>query len=120
MIYITTQDIVSNALIELITHQKTKRVFFNQLNMYATCVLKELNKNENKYMLLTSKSDIYKLLIKYPNYFELFTEGIKEGILLRDIVCIDDLYKMSRSNMPISILKAFLNASDALYSNSVH
>lgn len=26
---------------------------------------------------------------------------------------------MSRSNMPISILKAFLNASDTLHSNSV-
>ena len=107
-IYISIEDLVANALIELIEKSQTKEVFFCDLNRYGACVLKLLNSEEEQAILILSQEKTTEFLHDYSNYFELFKNGLKEGIRLRDNVSVDDLWKTFRGYLSIDVLRAFM------------
>ena len=108
-IYIGIEDLVANALIELIEKNNTRKVFFSELDKYGAIVLKELNEKGDQAILIVSKERTTEFLRDYSEYFELFTEGINEGIMLKNEVDVSELWKKFRGCMPIKVMKAFMS-----------
>lgn len=108
-IYISIEDLVANALIELIEKSQKNEVFFSDLNRYGACVLKILNSKEEQAVLILSQEKTTEFLHDYSNYFELFSKDEKEGIRLKANVTVDELWKTFRGYLSTNVLLAFMS-----------
>lgn len=108
-IYIGIEDLVANALIELAEHKKQREVLFKDLDRYGAKVVKLLNQENEQAVLILSKERTNEFLHDYSDYFELFTNGLEEGIRLKDNVDIDVLRVKFRSYLSIKVMLAFID-----------
>lgn len=92
-IYISIEDLVANALIELLEKSQKREVFFSELNRYGACVLQILNSQEEQAVLILSQEKTTEFLHDYSDCFESFNDGLKEGIRLKPNITVDDLWK---------------------------
>lgn len=90
-IYIYIEDLVANALIELVENSGKKEVLFKELDAYGTMVVKYLNEKREQAILNLSKDHTAEFLYDYSDYFELFSRGIEEGIRLREGISVNQL-----------------------------
>lgn len=107
--YIGIEDLVSNAIIELVENSHRGEVLFSQINSYGATVVQILSEHDKKAILILSKERTNAFLHDYSEYFELFSTGKEEGIRLRDKVSVDDLWAKFRGYLPIEVMKAFMN-----------
>lgn len=111
-VYIGIEDLVANALIELVEKNADRRVvFFRELDEYGAMVVKYLNENHEHAVLLLSKERTNSFLHDYSEFFELYSEDgkIDEGIRLKDGVTTGSLWERFRSYLTTDVLMAFMN-----------
>ena len=111
-VYIGIEDLVANALIELVENKHKGEVLFRELDEYGAMVVKFLNEEDNEEaVLLLSTERTNAFLHDYTKFFVLYTadNGIDEGIRLRNGVSVDQLWDTFRSYLSADILSAFMN-----------
>ena len=108
-IYIGIEDLVANALIELVESLGKREVLFKELDEYGAKVIKYLNDKQEQAVLLLSKERTNEFLHDYSDFFEVFTRGIDEGIRLRDGVTVEQLWKKFRGYLSVDIMLAFMD-----------
>ncbi|MGN8755752.1 hypothetical protein [Blautia sp. HCP3S3_C4] len=108
-IRIGIEDLVANALIELAEKKDQREVYFKDLDKYGAVVVKLLNKEDEKAVLILSTERTNNFLIDYSEYYELFSLGKEEGIRLKEDVEVDELWSKFRSYLSVKVMKAFMN-----------
>lgn len=108
-IYIGIEDLVANALIELVENSEKREVLFKELDDYGAKVIKFLNDRQEEAVLLLSKERTNEFLHDYSDYFELIVRGDAEGIKLREGVTVNQLWDMFRSYLSVDVMLAFMD-----------
>lgn len=108
-IYIGIEDLVANALIELVEKSEKREVFFKELDEYGANVIKYLNDKQEQAVLVLSKERMTEFLHDYSDYFELFSRGIDEGIRLREDVLVSQLWEKFRGYLSVDVMLAFMD-----------
>lgn len=108
-IYIGIEDLVANALIELVEKSAEREVLFKQLDEYGAQVIKYLNDKQEQAVLVLSKERTNEFLHDYSDYFELFSRGIDEGIRLKEGVTVSELWEKFRGYLSVDVMLAFMD-----------
>lgn len=108
-IYIGIEDLVANALIELVEKSEKREVLFKQLDEYGAMVIKYLNDKCEQAVLVLSKERTNEFLHDYSDYFELFSNGMDEGIRLKEDVSVGQLWKKFRGYLSVDVMLAFMD-----------
>ena len=108
-IYIGIEDLVANALIELVENTEKREVMFKELDEYGALVVKYLNDKAEQAVLILSKERTNEFLHDYSEYFELFTRGIEEGIRLKEDVSVEKLWEQFRGYLSVDVMLAFID-----------
>ena len=108
-IYIGIEDLVANALIELVEKSEKREVLFKQLDEYGAMVIKYLNGKCEQAVLVLSKERTNEFLHDYSDYFELFSNGMDEGIRLKEDVSVGQLWKKFRGYLSVDVMLAFMD-----------
>ncbi len=108
-IYIGIEDLVANALIELVEKSEKREVLFRQLDEYGAKVIKYLNDKQEQAVLVLSKERTTKFLHDYSDYFELFVNGMDEGIRLKPGIPVSQLWKKFRGYLSVDVMLAFMD-----------
>jgi len=108
--YIGIEDLVANAIIELVEKSQRREVLFSEVNRYGATVIQILSENDKKAVLILSKERTNAFLHDYSHFFELFSNGIEEGIRLKEGISVDDLWAKFRGYLSIDVMMAFMNA----------
>lgn len=110
-IYIGIEDLVANALIELVEKSAQREVLFKQLDQYGAMVIKCLNDKQEQAVLVLSKERTNVFLHDYSNYFELFSSGTDEGIRLKEGISVSQLWEKFRGCLSVDVMLAFMDSS---------
>lgn len=110
-VYIGIEDLVANALIELVERENKRIVRFKELEKYGAMVVKCLSDQNEEAILVLSKERTNVFLHDYHDYFELVfnEEGIDEGIRLKEDVTIEQLWDTFRGYLTADVMLAFMN-----------
>ena len=111
-VYIGIEDLVANALIELIEQKNQREVLFKDLDKYGAMVIKCLNEEGyEEAVLLLSKERTDAFLHDYTDYFELYTDDndVDEGIRLKPEITAERLWEIFRCYLSADVLEAFMN-----------
>lgn len=108
-VYIGIEDLVANAIIELVERNIRKEVYFDELNHYGATVVQLLLAEDKKAILLLSQNSTLEFIRDYSDYFELFKNDTtkKEGIKLKENISIDTLWDVFRGYLSVDLMKAF-------------
>lgn len=108
-IYIEIEDLVANALIELVEKKGQREVLFSQLDEYGARVIDVLNQDdETQAMLVVSRESQLALVDDYTDFFAPYCndEGA-QGIRLRDGKEPIDLWKRFCASFSSKIIWVF-------------
>lgn len=106
--FIGIEDLVANALIELIEKNGNKEVSFEQLNNYGAVVVRILQSNNaEEAILLVSKYYTNELIRNYSEFFEIIDKDVDSFIKLKEGKSSDDLRNRFRAYMSTDMLVAF-------------
>ena len=108
-IYIGIEDLVANALIELDEKSEKREVLFKQLDEYGAKVIKYLNDKQEQAVLVLSKERTNEFLHDYSDYFELFSNGMDEGIRLKESISVNQLWEKFRGYLSVDVMLAFMD-----------
>lgn len=116
-IYIEIEDLVANALIELVEKKGKREVLFWELDNYGARVINELNSDgRTKAVLVVSRESQMAVLEDYTDMFEPYELGGMPGIRLRDGVEPIQLWIRFCASLSMKVISAFQaeNAKRAL------
>ncbi len=105
--YIGIEDLVANAIIELVEKSQRNEVLFSEINRYGATVVQILSENDNKAILILSKERTSAFLNDYSDFFELYTNGTEEGIRLKENISVGQLWEKFRGYLSIDVMMAF-------------
>lgn len=108
--YIGIEDLVANAIIELVEKSQRNEVLFSEINRYGATVVQILSEKDNKAILILSKERTSAFLNDYSDFFELYTNGTEEGIRLKGNVSVSQLWEKFRGYLSIDVMMAFTDA----------
>lgn len=108
--YIGIEDLVANAIIELVEKSQRNEVLFSEINRYGATVVQILSEKNNKAVLILSKERTSTFLSDYSDFFELYTNGTEEGIRLKGNVSVSQLWEKFRGYLSIDVMMAFTDA----------
>ena len=103
--YIGIQDLVANALIELVDNNKEGKVSFKELNEYGAKVLDVLNEKGERAVLVLSRD--------YTNRFIhncIESHDDEKYVCLKEGITTDKLRDVFRSYTTYQVLQAFVDA----------
>lgn len=107
-IYIEIQDLVANALIELLERGKKGEVLFRQLDEYGARVVEVLSKEkETTAVLVVSRESQMAMVEDYSDMFEPFEQDGAKGIRLKDGVDALQIWSRFCASLSLKVLRAF-------------
>lgn len=109
-IYIGIEDLVANAVIELLENSREGQVLFSELDEYGARVVECINEEtDEQAILILSKERTNAFLHDYSEYFEAFSTQMGKGIRLKDGIDVDVLWGKFRGYLSAEILRAFMS-----------
>lgn len=104
------EDLVANALIELVDNDENNReVTYSQLNMYGAVVIETLNAKNEEAVLIISKERTNAFLHDYSDFFQVRVNSNNEKcIALIEGKTTDELRKLFRGYLSLDMLMAFI------------
>lgn len=110
-IRIGIQDLVANALIELVDNNVNNReVTYSQLNEYGAIVIEKLNAQNEEAVLIVSRECTQAFLYDYSDFFQVRHNAKGEKcIALLEGKTTDELRKMFRGYLSLDMLLAFVS-----------
>lgn len=108
--FIGIEDLVANALIELMENNACREVTFETLIKYGAVVLSVMRDNGDEAVFLLSKEHTDELIRNYSDFFEIHRgDAGSDAIVLRAEKTVDDLRARFRAFLTIDSLLAFTN-----------
>lgn len=109
-IRIGIEDLVANALIELVDNDENNReVTYSQLNKYGAVVIETLNAKNEEAVLIISKERTNAFLHGYSDFFQVRVNSNNEKcIALIEGKTTDELRKLFRGYLSLDMLMAFI------------
>ncbi len=107
--YLGIQDLVANALIEIVEKTGKRTVSFSQLNEYGEAIIAKLKAQNTEATLIFNRNSTNQFFHNCSNLFETEENASDIYIRLKDGISTDDLRKRFRVNIAFSILKAFIS-----------
>lgn len=101
------EDLVANALIELIEDKGIRQVSFKQLDLYKKSLYDEFKKINIRVVIPFTDGDVDRLISIYDDFFEEEIINERRYITLKDNKNELDLRKYFRSYLPLNIIKVF-------------
>lgn len=110
-VYIGIEDLVANAIIELVQENKKGEVLFKDLNRYGAKVVEILMRDSGKKaVLILSNESKMEFINDYSDFFELFeNENNYRGVRLKEGITVTDLCKEFRGYLSVDVMSAFVN-----------
>ena len=108
--YIGIEDLVANALIEIVDNKDVREVSLKKLNEYGEVVIRTLNSFDKEAILLLSRDRTNEFIHNCTEYFDVNKD--KEGnysIFLKEGVTTDKLREQFRRNISLNVLRAFID-----------
>ena len=96
--YIGIEDLVANAIIELVENSQSGEVLFSQINRYGATVVQILSENDKRAILILSKERTNAFLHDYSDYFELFSRVDRNAGQRRILWIQPHIWCLCRSN----------------------
>lgn len=108
--YIGIEDLVANALIEIVDKTEKNEVSFLKLNEYGAIVLRTLNEQKEEAILLLSRDRTNAFIHNCTNFFNIRDEENGDTIIsLKEGITTNQLRKQFRTNIAFDVLLAFVN-----------
>lgn len=107
--YLGIEDLVANALIEIVEKTQKRTVSFSQLNEYSAVIMAKLKTQNTEATLIFNRDSTNQFFFDCSNLFETKEENSEIYITLKDDVTTDELRDRFRVNIALSILKAFVS-----------
>ena len=109
--FIGMEDLVANALIELIEKNDCNKVKFDQIIRYGNIVIRFLREeNDEEAVLLISKYYTNQMIRNYSDFFEIEKDSSgEESIVLKLDKNVDDLRNHFRAYLSFELLFALTN-----------
>lgn len=108
--YIYIEDLVANALIEVLSKDQSKRFLtYTEIEKYGAVVVEELEKRKEKAVLVLSRENTDRMLRNYSDFFEENGDGQDKGVSLKNGKTVDELIEQFRGYIAIDVLLAFVN-----------
>jgi len=105
--YIGIEDLVANALIELMKQEESNRkVSLKVLSDFGTVIVKLLTNSEQSAILLLTKESTYEFINDYADFFSIQEYDSVEYIELKENKTIEDLRYQFRRNFTVDLAKA--------------
>lgn len=109
MYYIEIEDLVANALIELLERYQRRVVSFQTLSQYGDIVVEQLVRNNKDVVALYTRDKTVQFFRDYTDFFDVSDTTIK----LKDNVTVEQLKNKFRYNIAFDVFLAFIS-NDAL------
>ena len=107
-IYIEIEDLVANALIELLEKKGKREVLFKDLDAYGACVVEALSSDgETKAALVVSRESQMAMIEDYTDMFEAFEQDGAKGIRLKDGISSLQLWERFCASLSMKVIAAF-------------
>ncbi len=107
-IYIEIEDLVANALVELVEKRGKREVLFKELDEYGARVIEVLRSDgETQAVLVVSRESQIAMIEDYTDLFEAFECDGAKGIKLRDGVSVMQLWERFCAPLSMKVLNAF-------------
>ncbi len=107
MYCIEIEDLVANALIEIVEKSQKRTVSFDVLTRYGNIVVEKLERENKDVYLLVSRERTDSFIHDYTDFFELGKD--KASISLRDNIEVSELKKKFRRNIALDVYLAFVS-----------
>lgn len=107
--YIGIQDLVANALIELVDNNKEGKVSFKELNEYGAKVLDVLNEKGERAVLVLSRDYTNRFIHNCTEYFEIESHDDEKYVCLKEGITTNKLRDVFRSYTTYQVLQAFVD-----------
>lgn len=104
MYYIEIEDLVANALIELLERFKKKTISFQTLSRYGDIVVEHLVKENKEVVALYTRDRTDKFFRDYTVFFDVNDNGIT----LKDGITVKQLKDKFRYNIAFDVFLAFV------------
>lgn len=105
--YIDMEDLVANALIELMKHGDSgRKVSLQMISDYGTAIAEFLTNEGQNAILLLTKQSTYEFVYDYAEFFSIEVYDGTEYIELKNGVTMDDLRRHFRKNLTVDFAKA--------------
>jgi hypothetical protein len=102
--YIEIEDLVANALIEIIENNAARVINFDTLTKYGDCIVKKLRDENKDVYLLLSRDRTNEFIHDYTEYFVIDEQ--KNTIAVKENIGVVELKKKFRSNMALDVFLA--------------
>lgn len=106
--FIGIEDLVANALIELVESTGNRTVSFSQLNKYGEAIITRLKKEDMDVTLIFTREKTERFFHDCSNIFSISENDSDIQITLNDNVSTSFLRKKFRVNLSINLLSAFV------------
>ena len=107
--YIGIEDLVANALIEVVEKTGKRTVSFSQLNEYGEAIMMRLKKDNTEASLVFNRDKTNRFFHDCSDLLDIKETPSNIYITLRNNFSTDDLRKRFRVNIALNILKAFVS-----------
>lgn len=108
--YIGIEDLVANALIEIVDKTGNNEVSFQKLNDYGAIVIRTLNEQKEEAILLLSRDRTNAFIHNCTEFFDIRDEENGDTIIsLKKGVTTNQLRLQFRTNIAFDVLLAFVN-----------
>ena len=107
--YIGIEDLVANALIEVMKKNDKRFLSYNEIEEYGAEVIRCLKDTGEKAVLILSKSSTEAFFRNYSEFFIEKNNNGTLGIALNEGKKIEDLIQQFRGYLAIDVLLAFIN-----------
>lgn len=109
--FIPIEDLVANALIELVEQKGYRQVAYSQLTAYGNSILKILYDEKNtEAVVLMSRDDVRAMIFHYVDFFKIEEIQGEEFVCLNDEKSAEDLRSHFRAYLSLDMCYAFTSA----------
>lgn len=106
-IYIGIEDLVANAMIELMEHKNTNETTVNAITNYGETVVAILEEQQTDAVLNISREQTTEFFSNYSQMFEQFYNGENEIIRVKENISSDMLWNKFRVYLSTDAILAF-------------
>lgn len=107
--YLTLEDLVPNALIELIENNVSRSVSYPTILQYGSVVVRELKKRNKEGILHIHRDDTTQFEEDYKEVFDFFEIGNIRYVKVKDNISSNYLRKRFRIHQSIDTLTALIS-----------
>ena len=106
--FIGIEDLVANALIELVEKKGTRSILFSQLNKYGEAIIAKLRQDEMDVTLIFTRDSTEQFFHDCSDIFDLKYVENDIQITLKEGISTNYLRKRFRINIALHLLHAFV------------